>query len=187
MKIFKIHEVYAYISRLPKRQRYMLYFSLSLAVLAVMDRLIIYPVAYKIDTLNKEIDSKAEAIRRDMRIIAMKDKIVRESSKYSSFFKPAKSEEEENTILLKEIENIAGKSMVYLIDIKPASVRDEGPARKFTINLNCEAQMEQLIDFMYGLENSALLLIIEKLQISQRSAETSVIRCAMSVSRMAMP
>lgn len=186
MKMPGIQEIYARLSRLPKREKAILYSAASLVVLAMVDRLIIFPVASRIEFLNKEIQRKEEGIRRDLRILSVKDKIANESSKYSAFFKSAKSDDEENTSILKEVESLANKSSVYLIDIKPAGVKETESVKKFIINLNCEAQMEQLVDFMYNIENSAQLLIIEKFQVSQKSSESSVARCTMTVSKMAL-
>ncbi|MCX5703349.1 MAG: hypothetical protein NT066_02490 [Candidatus Omnitrophica bacterium] len=187
MKLPKIQQIYDGLSHLPKRQRAVLYFTVCFVLLAVIDRLIIYPVSYRIGSLNKEIKEKEAGIKKDLRILSMKNKIVNERSKYSSFFYSAKSEEEEYTIIYKEVENLANRSSVYLIDIKPGGVKEAGSAKKFLINLNFEAQMEQLVDFMYNIENSAQLLIIEKFQISPKSIESSVARCTMVVSKIALP
>lgn len=187
MKLPNIQQIYGALSHLPKRQRPVLYFAVSLVLLLAIDRAVIYPVSSRIDSLNKEIDAKETGIKRDLHILSMKDKIVNESSKYSSFFYSAKSDEEQNTIILKEVESLANRSSVYLIDIKPAGVKETGTAKKFLINLSCEAQMEQLVDFMYNIENSIQLLIIEKFQISPKSTESSVARCTMTVSKIALP
>jgi hypothetical protein len=185
--MFKVQDLYEQFSHLPKRQRIIIYCAVSFIFLFLADRLIINPVVSKIDTLNKELLAREEGIKRDLRILSMKDKITSESSKYSSFFHSAKSEEEENVILLKELENLAGKSSVYLIDIKPGGTKEAGLAKKFLIILNCEAQMEQLVEFMYNIENSVQLFIIDKYQVTQKSSESSVIHCTMTVSKMAMP
>ena len=47
--------------------------------------------------------------------------------------------------------------------------------------------MEQLVDFMYNIENSDKLLMIEKYQISPKSKESSVAKCAMSISKIVIP
>ncbi|PIQ86101.1 MAG: hypothetical protein COV73_05065 [Candidatus Omnitrophica bacterium CG11_big_fil_rev_8_21_14_0_20_43_6] len=39
------------------------------------------------------------------------------------------------------------------------------------INLNCEAQMEQLVNFMYNMENSSSLLSIEKYQLAPKAKD----------------
>jgi Tfp pilus assembly protein PilO len=89
--------------------------------------------------------------------------------------------------LLKEIESFANKSSVYLVDMKPAGLKPSDSSKKYLISLNCEAQMEQLSDFMYNIENSNKLLTIEKYQISPKSKESSVVRCSMSIAKIIMP
>jgi hypothetical protein len=186
MKLFsKLRQIYIGFSGLSKKRKVMVYCAAFLLAAAFIDRTMIYPVSSRIRELNKEIKEKESAIKKDARILFMKDRILKETSEYSSMFSATKSEDEENTLLLKEIENLANKSSVYLIDIKPSGTR-QGPSGKFLINLNCEAQMEQLIDFMYNIENSVQLLIIEKFQISRKSSESSVARCAMTISKMAI-
>lgn len=186
MKLPKLQEVYVWISQLSKRKKIMFYFAVFFLSAAFIDRLVIFPVASSIARLNKEIKEKEADILMDKRVLLMKDKILSESSKYASMFEPVKSEEEENTLLLKEIENLANKASVYLIDIKPGGIKQAGLSDKFMISLNCEAQMEQLVDFMYMIENSPRLLIIEKFQIGRKSSESSVARATMTISRMVM-
>jgi hypothetical protein len=85
---------------------------------------------------------------------------------------------------LKEIEVLADKNSVYLIDMKPAGLKDLGTSRKYSITLNCEAQMEQVISFLYSIENSPSLFLIEKYQISPKSKETSVAKCNITITKV---
>jgi len=137
--------------------------------------------------LDKEVLEKTTGIEKNLRILAQKDRIVAESSKYSPFLSSPNTEEEEITSILKEIETLANKSSVYLVDMKPAGLKTSGLSKKYMINLSCEAQMEQLFEFMYNIENSDLLLLIERYQIGPKSAESSVAKCGMSVVKIVAP
>jgi Tfp pilus assembly protein PilO len=122
-----------------------------------------------------------------MLILSQKDKILSESAKYATYLSRMKSEDEETTTLLKEIEALANKTAISLIDMKPTALKSAGTYKKFLVNLNCEAQMEQLVDFMYNIENSNKLLVIERYQISPKSKESSIARCSMSIAKIFMP
>jgi len=187
MNLVKIQALYAFLSRLSKREKLILYLSVFFVSLTLLDRLAISPISSKMRALDKEIQDKEAGIKRDIKMLAQKDRIAAESAKYNSFLDKTKSEEEETSSLLKEIESLAGKSTVYLIDMKPGGVKEAGQSRKYLVSLNCEAQMEQLVDFMYNIENSLKLLIIEKYQISPKTRESSVARCSMTVSKIAAP
>jgi Tfp pilus assembly protein PilO len=187
MKIPKLKTLYNFVARLSKREKIIFYVAISFVSLTLLDRLIISPIYSKIKSLNKEIQERESSIKKNLHILAQKDRISSEITKYASFLSSAKSEEEETTSILKEIENLANKSSVYLVDMKPAGLKGIGTSKKYLINLNCEAQMEQLSDFMYNIENSNELLTIEKYQISPKSKESSVVKCSMSIAKIIMP
>lgn len=175
----------AFISRLSKREKYILYGTLTFVLLALTDRLFISPVFSRIKSLNEQIAKKESEIRNGLRILAQKDKIEAIKAKQGTFAGAGSLDsDEEITVLLKEIEGMASKVSVYLIDMKPAGSKTSASSRKYTINLNCEAQMEQLVDFMYNIENAGRLLTIEKYQISPKSKASSIARCSMVVSKI---
>ncbi|MCM8757859.1 MAG: type 4a pilus biogenesis protein PilO [Candidatus Omnitrophica bacterium] len=95
-----------------------------------------------------------------------------------------KPSEDDTTSILKELERLANKSGVYIVDIKPAGLRQEGNFKKYVINLSCEVQMEQLVEFMYNIESSHKLLTIERYQISPKSKETSIASCTMTITKL---
>lgn len=186
IKMLNMQTFYKFLSRMPKREKLIFYGAILFVSLALLDRLIIYPISSKMTSLDKEIQQKESDIKKDTHILALKDRILKESAKYASFFSGSESKEEEIASLLKEVENLANKTSVYLIDIKPGSSRvAEGPNRYF-VKLNCEAQMEQIANFMHKIESSNKLLTIEKYRISPRSKESSIVACRMSVSKTAI-
>lgn len=185
--MLKIKGLHTFLSRLSKREKTVLYAAVFFVSLTMLDRSVISPIFSKIGGLNDEIIGVKSEIKKNLHMLAHKDRILAESDKYSSLLVSSKSEEEEMTALLKEIEKIANKSSVYLVDMKPGGLKKAGPSEKYYINLNGEAQMEQIIDFMYNIENSDKLLSIEKYRIGPKSKDSSVARCTVSISKMLMP
>ena len=185
--MLKIQSLYTILARLSKREKTVLYAAVFFISLTLLDRLIVYPIFSKIEGLNKEIQAREAGIKKNLHILAHRDRILAESVKYSALLSSARSEKEEMTFLLKEIESLANESSVYLIDMKDAGLKNLGSSKKYFITLNCEAQVEQLTDFMYNIESSNRLLSIEKYQISPKSKDSSVARCSMSISKLAVP
>jgi Tfp pilus assembly protein PilO len=177
----------AILSRLSKRDKIIAYTVISLLFLIILDRLILYPVTSKMKSLNEEIKKKEASINKSLHIISQKDKITTESQKYSPYMAKGSSEEEEISGFLQDVEELASNSSVYLVDLKPAGVSSVGSAKKCLVSLSCEAQMEQIIAFMYNIENSAKLLTIEKYQINPKSRESTVAQCVITVSKIIMP
>lgn len=187
MKNPAIQFIYTFISRLSKKERNILYVAAAIVSLALFERLIVHPIFSKIASLNNAVQEAEIGVKKNLRIIAQKDSILSEGSKYSNFVSSEKSEEEGMTSLLKEVEGIAGKSSVYLIDMKPVGVKNVGETKKFTVNLDCEGLMEQITGFMFNIENSDKILTIEKYQINPKSKESIVARCSMTISKIIIP
>ena len=182
--MLKLQKFYAFLSRMSKREKFIFYGAALFIFLAVMDRLVISPILSKITSLNKEIQEKGAAIKRNTHILSNRDRVSAEKVKYASFlnkFESAAGEDE--TSLLKEIETLANEASVYIIDIKPAGAKTGGGYSMYTVKLNCEAQMENVISFMYNIENSNDLLTIINYKITPKSKDSSIASCSMSVSK----
>ncbi|MDD5194416.1 MAG: type 4a pilus biogenesis protein PilO [Candidatus Omnitrophica bacterium] len=186
MKI-KLQSLYTSLAHLSKREKLVLYVAVAIIFVTLLDRLIIGPITLRIKLLNKEIEDTQRTIETNSHILAQKDRILAESAKYASFLNSNKSEDEEVTALLKEIEAIANKASVYLVDMKPAPAKEEGATKKYIVTVTCEGQMDQIIDFIYNIESSSKLLVIEKYEISPKSQESSVAVAGMTVSKTIIP
>lgn len=175
------------IAGLSPRERLIFNLSAAFIFLMLLDRMVISPISSQIDALNKETEQEEATIKKNLRLLAQKDKIIAQSSKFESYLNSSLSQDEEVTAMLKELEDLANKNSVYLIDLKPGDIKQSGGTKKYMINLSLEAQMDQLAVFMYGVESSDRLFTIEKYQIEPKSRESSVARCSMVISRVAPP
>jgi len=172
-----------FFSRLSKRERFILYCVFCFISLALLDRLILRPILSKVKSLNREIQSQEATIKKNLYILAKKDSILKEADEYVLYVTHEQSQEEEVLFLLKEIEKLANKASVYVIDIKSAGLEEDGMFRKYLVKLNCEAQMEQITRFFYDVESSNKLLKIEKYDIKPKTEGSSVLRCTTSISK----
>ncbi len=182
--MINIQLFYDFFSRLSKNEKKLFYLAVLFVSLVLFDVLIISPIFSKMKFLDKEIRDKSFGIKKYSHILSQKDRISAERDKYNSFAASMKSEDEEITVLLKEIETMAEKSSVYLVDMKPVESKGTGEQNKYLVNINCEAQMEPLVTFMYSIENSTRLLTIDRYEISPKSKESSIVKCSMSISKI---
>lgn len=187
MKFAKLQKLFSILAHLSKREKFIFYSALIFMSLAFLDRMVINVSLNKIKSLDKEIEVKESEIKNYLKILAQKNRIQIQSANYSSYLGGEKSENEEFTVFLKEIESLANKTEIYLIDMKPAGTKDLGNSKKFLINLNCEAKMGQLVTFMYSIETSNKLLTIDKYQISPKSKDSSLAKCSMVISKLVIP
>jgi len=176
-----------FFSKLSKRERLIFYSACFFIFLFLLDRLVVGPSFSKMKSQEEEIEEKKTIIKKDLYILSIKDRILEESKKYEPFFSKTKNLDAEVTSILKEIENLANKSSVYLVYIRPGEVVEEGPFKNILINLSCEAEMTQIINFLYSIENSSKLLTVERYVISPKTEASSLAQCRMTVSKIVIP
>lgn len=181
MNIFK--SVVAFVSRLSKRERMIFYVTISIIALVFIDRLILTPIFDRINNLSEAIRSQEEAIEQSQLIVTQEKRIKRESSLYTSFLSKPQAEEKAITAFLKEVETLAKKSSVYLIDIKPSGKDLDDETVQYFVKLNFEAQMEQVINFFYNVNHFEQLIKIESYQIQSKSTGSSVVVCSATISK----
>ncbi len=183
----KFSQLATVFTRLSKREKIILYGAAFFVSLTIMDRLIVFPIFDRLVSLDKEIKEKEASVKKNLRILSHKERILADSKRYGSYVKDFTSEEEEATAILKEIETLASKTAIYLIDLKPAGLVESEMSKRYSVNLNCEAEMQGLVDFMYKLETSKMLLTVDRFQITPKSKESSVARCRMTISKIVTP
>ncbi len=183
----QLQQLLAFTQKLSRREKVVLYCATAFVVLALFDRALVAPVFGHIKSVETKIKERETEVNRAMRVVAQKERINREAAQYASYLEEAPNDDAGMVALLKEIESLANKSALYIVDMKPAGVKqDKGGVKKFYVNLSCEGQMERLMEFMYGVENSRSLLTIERYQISPKSRESSVAQCTISISRIVL-
>ncbi len=181
LKIPKLEEIRKIISRLAKREKMVLYTAVAVLSITVMDRGIISPFLSKIKSLDTDIQKKEKEIKNALHVLGLKNRISAEIVQYASYIGGAQSEEEHVTLLLKEIEIIASKSSVYLVDMKPAGAKNTAACVKYMVTVNIESAMDKLIDFMYAIESSNKLLTVQKYQVSPKNQDSNVAKCSMTI------
>ena len=157
--------------------------ALTLLILgfAFVDRVIILPISTRLTSLSETIREQESTIRKSMNMLLHKETIIAESKEYEQYSLEAKNPEEEMVGLLREVEAVAEKSGVSLIYVKPGTIKDDKESKKYYSTLECEAPMEQVANFFHGVESSNKLLKIEKYQITPKSKESSLARCAVTI------
>ena len=179
-----IQGLIAQITRLSKREKRILYASLAAVLLFGLDRLIIVPIHQRMVALSREITDKEASVRKNLRILSLKDRIIDETLKLAPLLNKIDFDEREVSGLLKEIENYANEAEVNLINIKPQGMQDRDSWRIYQVALNCEAEMEQLVTFMYLIENANSMLLIERYQIVPKRRDSSTASVNMRINKI---
>ena len=159
-----------FFSKLAKKERIGLSIASLIVLLALADRLVVSPIRGVMGRLNREIEICEEELRRDIMSMNEKKAISKEYEKYTQYVTKAGSDEEEVAKILAEIEGIARKSNVNLVDITPQAPREIDFYREYAAEIEIEGETPAIVSFLYRLSNSTLLLRAQKLRINLKAS-----------------
>lgn len=182
-----IKSIVSFVSRLSGRERTIFYATVFIVGAFLLDRMVLSPIFSKIKQLDEAIRLQEEAVEQSLVIVTQEKRIKTESDRYASYLSEPQTEEKEITAFLKEIENIAKRSSVYLIDIKPSGKDVDGVSTRYFVKLSFEAQMEHVFRFFYNIASVKQLIRIEGYQIAPKSKGSSVVVCGASISKVIIP
>jgi Tfp pilus assembly protein PilO len=173
----------AFFNRLSKRERLIAIGAFGIVFVLVTDQLVIRQIFKSLQSLDQQAKDLENSIKKSVRMLSQKERMLAEIEKYKTYSVEIKSPEEETGALLKHIEELANQSSVNLLYAKPAGSRPDETIKKFIVSLECEGQMAQMVKFFYEVENSNLLLKIDKFTLQPTAAGSSVVKCGATVSR----
>jgi Tfp pilus assembly protein PilO len=171
-------------SKLSNKEKIGLTFALSFLFIVFVYRLIIDPINKRFQKINREIQINEKRLGLDLRNLKQKDFITEEYEKYVQYVKSSGSDEEEVAKILGEIESLARKSKVQLVDIKSMTPKKVDFYKEYIVNIEAEGEMEALIKFLQQLNTSSQLLRAEKLRISLKRRGDSTIKASLMITKV---
>jgi hypothetical protein len=187
IKLPKFDNLAGTLSKLSKREKMVLPLAVFALSAWLIDMVVVKPLLKKNETLDAQIAAREAEIRKDMRIMAQKRRIEIQQATYRPYVGAQSSENEEFTILLKEVDTLARDNKVYVVDLKPTGTKVTADSTKYLVNLNIEAEAGDLVRFMYALEDSKKLMTVEKYQITPKSGDSQTAKCSLLISKLVIP
>lgn len=123
-------------------------------------------------------------LRRAALLARKKPKIESEFKTYAGLLHPEESGQM-RTQTLAEIEKVTREKSLKVIEMRPLPTRRQGLFQEYLVEVNMEGTMGQLVQFIYQLQGTSGLLRVERLQISAKSSQGSLLKAVMTVSRVA--
>ncbi len=186
MQLLDTAKLAGFFQRLSQREKIILYVSVAVVLMVAADQLVLSPIRKNVQSLDQKILDTETNIKRSIRLLSQKEKMMKEAEHYATYAASSKSSDDDVLVLLKQVQELASQASVNLLYSKPAAGGTK-ERNVHSISLECEGQMEQLINFFYAIENSKLLFRIEKYSLQTTSKGSSVVKCAATVSMAGIP
>ncbi|MFH0732263.1 MAG: hypothetical protein V2A72_05015 [Candidatus Omnitrophota bacterium] len=175
-----------WISKINIREKMLTLVVCALVFLWITYSLIIEPISSAWVRLNKNIEIEKIQLKKGVKILTQKKALDDKYGKYMQKFLARESDEEEMALILNEIERLAGSSLVRIVNMKPRRTEKDGPYRTFYIDLDTEAAMPSILQFIKQLKDSKFCLRVEQFTLNSRTNDPSVLTGALTISRFAL-
>lgn len=173
--------------KLSKKEKFGLSIAMTFLTAALLDRFIISPIKNRFRQINQKIEISEKKLGSALRNLKQKEFITAEYQKYIDYVKKSGSDEEEVAKVLAEIEALARKSSVYLVNTKPQKPREVDFYKEYAVEIETEGDMPSLINFLHQLNTSPLLLRADKLRLSPKARESTVLKASMLITKVLVP
>lgn len=173
-----------FLTNLSRRERLLVYLAAAAICLSLIFNFVLKPVGAKWAKLNRQILNKEIELKRNIKYISQRNKIANIYQKYSGYIKKAGADEEEITALLNAVEKIATKSGIRIANIQPKPMKDMQFCRKYILELNCLATMEDYIGFIYNLQKSGQLIRVERLKLTSQGRGESLLKARLFITKV---
>lgn len=176
-----------FLVRFSKKEKRGIYIAIIFISLAFLDRLVVSPINGKIQQINRDIKLSEKQLGQYLRYLLQKERVSKEYQKYLQFVEKIGSDEEEVAKIIGEIEELARRTKIYLVDIKPQSPKEIDFYKEYTVEIEIEGRLEPIVNFLYQINNSLQLLRAEKLRITLKEKEADVIKSSMLITKILIP
>lgn len=186
MKLPDFKKITAFVTRLSRQEKKLLYGAVAVTAVLLLDRLLVNPIQEKMRELDNGISEASVAIKEYTSVLSIKERIRQETMTYAPMLNKIDFEERNVSALLKEIETFAGESRVNLLNLKPQGMKSLKDWNTYQITLSGEGDMYQILAFMHAIENSNSMFVIDKFQIVPKKKDSVVATCSMTLYKVIM-
>ena len=171
-------------TKITGRQKILIYITCGIVGVFLMERFFFTSLRSKAKELNRQIKAEEANLKIGLEIQKRKERATKDYQDYRSFLSATeKSEKELFTGFLREIENLAQKSGLSILNLtpknEPQNLKDY---KKYTAELRAEASLENFIKFLEDLQNNSLLIKLDKLALTPKDEQGNILKLDATVS-----
>jgi Tfp pilus assembly protein PilO len=157
--------------------------------LAVIAFYVVYYFGYQ--GIKEEIKAQQASIlqsekdlRRYAHTVRSEKTIEQRLKSYENLLKQKESDEQEMTKVLSDIEAVADKVSIKIINMEPQKIKRVDFYNYFSVDVQAEGPLKKVCEFLYALESTTNYFYVDELRIEKYAARADTLKCQLVVSRI---
>jgi len=174
--------------KLNQKQKILAYVVIGIVFVFLVERLFLSGLRGRLRGIAKEIKVEEARLRKILGVQNAKDRLSLDQKNYQGYLKTKKPEDSEATAeLLKEVERLAKEAGLSVVNLNPQPAGEEKTeVRQYKADLRVEANIEQVLNFLNRVQESKLLIKVDKLTLAPKDEQASLLKMEATLS-MAVP
>ncbi len=164
------------LSKISKREKLMIAFGAIVLFVMVSDRLVLGPWLEYSSAMDKEIAELEQTYKGRRKLVSRKPYVMQDVEAYKHFMNTGRSPEVEMASFLTEIENLGRRSGISLQEVSPLSSIEDEHTVSYGLEIHYEATMKEWIKFVYLIESSPSLFVVEKAVLGKQDEDADILR-----------
>ncbi|OGX26643.1 MAG: hypothetical protein A2787_02230 [Omnitrophica WOR_2 bacterium RIFCSPHIGHO2_01_FULL_48_9] len=173
--------------RLSGRERTIFFLCLAVVFVYFVYIFLYQPFQEQRSDLSTQIEAAQREFMKNSKFIENSQAYQAEYDTYLEKFKQQGSEEEVMSSFVSEIEQIAAQFNVRIAEMKPRKVRREDFYNNFSVNLNINTRLNDLIRFLYVLQSDPHFFGVEEFRFDKNFPQNVNLQCQLTVSKTLFP
>lgn len=174
--------------RLTRREQiYTFLFTIFLVVYCGYNYLV-KPLQDKIESLDTAIEAQKRQISKNFRLIRKAEALGRESEGLIQQFKQKRTNEQEMSAILSEIEEVSRGAKLQISDLKPKQVQKQDYYNRFVVSLSIDSEFADIIQFLNTLQAPPHYYEVEEVNFEQITQNTpTTVRTTLVLVKILIP
>jgi Tfp pilus assembly protein PilO len=167
----------------PREKKIAVFSGIAIGIFLV-DALIVRPLKTGIESMNQKISIQEKKTLHQIRSLSQKPKIDASYIKIlDSIEIPKDSDEEIRTSMLRDVEQFARASNLYLSEVKPQVSLEKGDYDEFSVRMQVDGTLEELMTFLAELVRTKKLYSVDTLRMVPHPDDHNKIRASITLLR----
>lgn len=128
-----------------------------------------------------------KSLRKYAHVLRSERAIEQKLAGYIKALKQNGSDEQEMTRVLSDIEAVADKVSIRIINMAPEKIKKSDFYNYFSVDVQLEGPLKKICEFLYALESKANYFHVDEMRIEKYSARADTLKCRLVVSRFLIP
>jgi len=171
--------------KLTKREMHILILCVFIVLICTEYNVIIKPLNENILLTDTMINKEKAKLAKSLNVLSKEKKYKQRYIEYLSRFLQKQNDEEVMSLILSEIEDIAGKLKLQISELKPKKVNIKQYFSSFSVSLKIDSSFIDIMNFLYILQSNPYLFKVEELKFDKSfNRKNQIVRTHLVLSRI---